>query len=125
MDPTYSPEAEEYREKIRGFLAEHLPSDWHGVGALPGAQRGPWLDEWRATLADAGLLAVSWPKEYGGAGLTALQQEILAEEVAKGDVPPQGGNDGFGLGMVGPTIIVWGTEEQKRYFLPRIISGED
>ncbi len=125
MDPTYSLEAEEYREKIRGFLAEHLSSDWAGVGALPAEQRTTWLDEWRSTLAGAGLLAVAWPKEYGGAGLTPLEQVILAEEFAKADVPTQGGNDGFGIGMVGPTIIVWGTEEQKRHFLPRIISGED
>ncbi|HWO94649.1 MAG TPA: acyl-CoA dehydrogenase family protein, partial [Dehalococcoidia bacterium] len=75
--------------------------------------------------ADAGMLAVAWPKEYGGAGLTPLEQVILAEEFAKADVPTQGGNDGFGIGLVGPTIIVWGTEEQKRHFLPRIISGED
>ena len=125
MDPSYSAEAEEYREKIRAFLAEHLPPGWKGVGSLPSEQRGPWLAEWRATLAGASLLAVAWPKEYGGAGLTPLEQVILAEEFAKADVPTQGGNDGFGIGMVGPTIIVWGTEEQKRHFLPRIISGED
>ncbi|HEX2850394.1 MAG TPA: acyl-CoA dehydrogenase family protein [Acidimicrobiales bacterium] len=125
MDPTYSPEAEEYREKVRAFLAEHLPPNWSGIGGLPAEQRGPWLDDWRRTLADAGMLAVAWPKEYGGAGLTPLEQVILAEEFAKADVPSQGGNDGFGIGMVGPTIIVRGTEEQKRHFLPRIISGED
>jgi alkylation response protein AidB-like acyl-CoA dehydrogenase len=125
MDPTYSAEAEEYREKIRGFLAEHLPAGWAGVGSLPPEQRETWLEEWRATLAGAGLLAVAWPKEYGGAGLTPMEQVVLAEEFAKADVPTQGGNDGFGIGMVGPTIIVWGTEEQKRHFLPRIISGED
>src|SRR3954468_22168672 len=125
MDPTYSAEAEEYREKIRAFLAEHLPPYWRGITALPAGQRAGWLEDWRATLAEAHLLAVAWPKEYGGAGLTAMEQVILAEEFAKADVPTQGGNDGFGIGMVGPTIIVWGTEEQKRHFLPRIISGED
>ncbi|MBK5223282.1 MAG: acyl-CoA dehydrogenase family protein [Acidimicrobiia bacterium] len=125
MDPTYSAEAEEYREKIRGFLAEHLPADWKGVGALPDAKRGPWLEEWRSTLASASLLAVAWPKEYGGAGLSPIEQVVLNEEFATANVPTQTGNDGFGIGMVGPTIIVWGTEEQKRHFLPRIISGED
>src|SRR5207302_1961640 len=83
VDPTYSAEAEEYREKIRAFLAEHLPPGWKGVTGLPPDQRGPWLDEWRATLANAGLLAVAWPKDYGGGGLTALEQVVLAEEFAK------------------------------------------
>jgi alkylation response protein AidB-like acyl-CoA dehydrogenase len=125
MDPTYSAEAEEYREKIRAFLAEHLPADWRGIGALPAGQRAGWLEDWRATLAEAGLLAVAWPKDFGGAGLTAMEQVVVAEEFAKADVPAAGPNDGFGIGMVGPTIIVWGTDEQKRHFLPRIISGAD
>jgi alkylation response protein AidB-like acyl-CoA dehydrogenase len=125
MDPTYSAEAEEYREKIRAFLAEHLPSDWTGVGGLPEGDRAAWVDQWRHTLADATLLAVAWPKEYGGAGLSPIEQVVLNEEFAKANVPTQTGNDGFGIGMVGPTIIVWGTEEQKRHYLPRIISGED
>jgi alkylation response protein AidB-like acyl-CoA dehydrogenase len=125
MDPTYSAEAEAYREKIRAFLSEALPPDWAGVGALPADERDTWLEEWRSRLAAAGLLAVAWPKEYGGAGLSPIEQVVVAEEFAKAGVPAQVGNDGFGIGMVGPTIIVWGTEEQKRHFLPRIISGED
>jgi alkylation response protein AidB-like acyl-CoA dehydrogenase len=125
MDPTYSAEADAYREKVRAFLAEHLPDDWDGVDSLPADQRGAWLEEWRSRLASAGMLAVAWPKEYGGAGLSPIEQVVLAEEFAKAGVPSQTGNDGFGIGMVGPTIIVWGTDEQKRHFLPRIISGED
>ncbi|QGG95768.1 acyl-CoA dehydrogenase family protein [Actinomarinicola tropica] len=125
MDPTYSAEAEEYREKIRAFLAEHLPADWQGVGALPEAEQDRWVKEWRQTLASAGLLAVAWPKEYGGAGLSPIEQVVLNEEFAKANVPTQTGNDGFGIGMIGPTLIVWGTEEQKRHFLPRIIDGTD
>jgi alkylation response protein AidB-like acyl-CoA dehydrogenase len=125
VDPTYSDEAEAYREKVRAFLAENLPDDWNGVGSLPADQRESWLEEWRSRLAAAGMLAVAWPKEYGGAGLSPIEQVVLAEEFAKAGVPAQTGNDGFGIGMVGPTIIVWGTEEQKRHFLPRIISGED
>ncbi len=125
MDPTYSAEAEEYREKVRAFLAEHLPSNWTGVSGLPPERREAWLADWRRTLADAGMLAVAWPKEYGGAGLSPLEQVILAEEFAKADVPTQGEHDNFGFGLLGPTLIVRGSEEQKRHFLPRIISGED
>jgi alkylation response protein AidB-like acyl-CoA dehydrogenase len=125
VDPTYSAEAQSYREKVQAFLAEHLPSNWKGVGALEPEQRKTFVAEWRATLADNNLLAVSWPTEYGGAGLTAIEQVIVNEEFTKAGVPTGGPNDGFGIGMVGPTIMVWGTEEQKRHFIPRILSGED
>jgi hypothetical protein len=125
MDPTYSAEAEQYREKVRAFLAEHLPPGWRGVSALPAAQRAEWQSDWRQTLADAGMLAVAWPREFGGAGLSPLEQVVLAEEFARADAPQTFGNDGFGMGMVGPTIIVWGSDEQKQHYLPRIISGED
>jgi alkylation response protein AidB-like acyl-CoA dehydrogenase len=125
VDPTYSPEAETYRTKVRAFLAEHLPADWEGLGALDGDARRRFVEEWRATLADHDLLAVSWPKEYGGAGLTAIEQVIVNEEFTKAGVPTGAPNDGFGIGMVGPTIMVWGSEEQKRHHIPRILSGED
>ena len=63
--------------------------------------------------------------EYGGAGLSALESVIMAEEFQRAGVPTGGSNDAFSIQMVGNTIIQWGTEEQKRHFLPRIISGED
>ena len=125
MDPRYSAEAQTYREKIQGWLAENLPSGWQGLGALGSDERRTFQEEWRNRLASAGLLAVAWPKEYGGAGLTAIEQVILNEEFAKAGVPTGGSNDGFSIGMVGPTLMVWGTEEQKRHFIPRILSGED
>ena len=124
MDPTYSPEAEAYRKQIQAFLAEHLPDDWQGISQLPEGERSAWLADWRKLLADRGLLAVAWPKEFGGGGLTPLEQVVLAEEFARVNAPTTFGNDGFGIGMVGPTIIVWGSEEQKREYLPKIISGE-
>jgi alkylation response protein AidB-like acyl-CoA dehydrogenase len=125
VDPTYSPEAQTYRTQVRAFLAEHLPADWEGLGALESDARRAFVEEWRATLADHDLLAVSWPKEYGGAGLTAIEQVIVNEEFTKAGVPTGSPNDGFGIGMVGPTIMVWGTEDQKRHYIPRILSGED
>ncbi len=125
MDPRYSAEAEAYRDKIQAWLAEHLPSGWEGLGALDSDARKAFVEQWRLELADAGLVAVSWPKEYGGGGLTAIEQVILNEEFARAGVPTGGPNDGFGIGMVGPTLMVWGTEEQKRYYIPRILSAED
>ncbi len=125
MDPTYSAEADAYREKIRAFLGEHLPADWHGIGGLPRDDAAPFMDTWRVVLADHRLLAPAWPSEYGGGGLTPLEQVILAEEFFAAGVPMGGFNDAFSISMVGNTILMWGTDEQKSHFLPRIISGED
>ena len=58
MDPTYPPEADAYREKIQAFLAEHLPSNWHGVGALGAEAKSTFVDEWRQILSDNQLLAL-------------------------------------------------------------------
>ena len=125
MDVRYPPEAETYREKVQAFLAEHLPANWQGIGALGHEEAAAFTEEWRTTLYENGYLAVSWPKEYGGQALSPLEQVILAEEFTKAGVPQGGPNDVFGIQMVGNTIIQWGTEEQKQHFLPRILSGED
>jgi alkylation response protein AidB-like acyl-CoA dehydrogenase len=125
MDPRYTAEAEAYREKIQAFLAEHLPAGWTGLGALDPDARARFVKEWRQILADNNLLAVAWPKEYGGAGLSLIERTVLAEEFARAGVPTGGDNDGFSISMLGHTLLHWGTEEQKRYFLPRILSGED
>ncbi|MFW2382098.1 MAG: acyl-CoA dehydrogenase family protein [Acidimicrobiales bacterium] len=125
MQPTFTPEAEVFREKVQAFLAEHLPSDWNGIGALDEDAAMQFMQEWRATLRDHQYLAPNWPTEYGGAGLTATESVILAEEFARAGVPTGGPNDPFSIQMVGNTILTWGTEEQKQHFIPRILSGED
>ncbi|HET7523120.1 MAG TPA: acyl-CoA dehydrogenase family protein [Acidimicrobiales bacterium] len=125
MDPNYPPEAQAYREKIRAFLGEHLPSGWQGIGALDHESARSFTGEWRSTLYENGLLAPSWPREYGGGGLSPLEQVIVAEEFYRAGVPTGGTNDTFSIQMVGNTLLHWGTEEQKSHFLPRILSGED
>ena len=125
MDPTYPPEAEAYRDKVQAFLSEKLPSGWAGIGGLGREEVAAFTRQWRKTLHEHGYLAPSWPKVYGGPGLTALEQVILAEEFARAGVPVGGVNDVFSIQMVGNTILQWGTEEQKQHFLPRILSGED
>ena len=125
MQPTYSADAEAYRQKVQAFLAEKLPSNWKGIGALEGDAISNFVTEWRGTLYEAGYLAPGWPVEYGGAGLSALEQVILAEEFAKAGVPTGGSNDAFSIQMLGNTLLMLGTEEQKQHYLPRILSGED
>ncbi len=124
MDITYPPEAEAFRARVRAFLAEHLPADWAGMGALDEEERERFREQWRRTLADNQMLAVSWPQEYGGAGLTLVEQVVLAEEFAKAGAPQGSENDTFGIGMLGNTLIHLGTEEQRKHYLPRILSGE-
>ncbi len=124
MDPKYSEEAEAYREKMVAFLGEHLPADWQGMGALTPAQLETFTGEWRATLSANSLLAPSWPAEYGGGGLSALEKVIMAEEFQKAGVPTGGENDVFSIEMVGNTILIWGSDEMKAEFLPKIISGD-
>ncbi|HZN15535.1 MAG TPA: acyl-CoA dehydrogenase [Acidimicrobiales bacterium] len=125
MDVRYPPEADAYREKVQAFLAEHLPADWKGIGALEPDAAHDFTTEWRRTLYENDYLAVNWPAEYGGAGLTPLETVILAEEFTRAGVPRGGANDVFSIQMIGNTLIEWGTEEQKKHFIPRILSGED
>ena len=125
MNPTYGPEAALYRDEVRAFLAAKLPENWSGFGTLPEDEGRDFVTSWRKTLYGSGYLAPGWPKEYGGAGLSALEQVVVAEEFAAAGVPLGGPNDPFGIHMLGNTLLVWGTDEQKRYYLPRILSGED
>ncbi len=125
MDPRYTPEAEAFRQKIQAFLAEKLPTNWQGMGAFTVEERRTFIAGWRQTLSAAGLLAVAWPTEYGGGGLTLAERTVVAEELAKAGVPAGNDNDGFSIGMIGHTLIEWGTEEQKKHFLPRILAGDD
>ncbi len=125
MHPKYTAEAEAYREKVQAFLAEKLPKDWGGTGQLDGQELTDFVTEWRATLYSSGYLAPGWPVEYGGGGLSALEQVIIAEEFAKAGVPTGGPNDVFGIQMLGNTLLNWGSDEQKAHSLPRILSGED
>lgn len=124
MNPVYGPDADAYREKVRAFLAEKLPAHWEGIGSLEGEEFEEFGRAWRTTLYEAGYVAPGWPVEYGGAGLSDLEQVILAEEFTKAGVPTGGSNDAFSIEMLGNTLLTWGTEEQKRHYLPKALSGE-
>lgn len=116
----------EFRERVREFLAGALPPDWRGLGAIEsGREAHAFIESWRRTLYENGLLGITWPTEYGGTGLSRVEQVILAEEFARAGVPTAGAADLSGIKLLGNTLLHWGTEEQKRYFLPRILSGED
>ena len=125
MDFVYPPQADTYRTKVRAFLDANLPKDWKGIGALNHQDAAAWTEDWREKLSKNDLLAITWPKEYGGQGLSHVESLVLAEEFARAGVPSGGPNDGFGIGMLGNTILAVGTEDQKKTFLARVLSGED
>ncbi|MDA3038319.1 MAG: acyl-CoA dehydrogenase family protein [Actinomycetota bacterium] len=125
MDPSYDESTEAYRQSIKQFLATNLPRSWQGLQALAPDQRGPFAERWRALLAEHRLLAPSWPAEYGGGGLSLIEQVIVHEEFTKVGAPTGVPTDVLSINMLGPTIILCGTPEQKQHYLPRILSGED
>ena len=120
-----SPETAEFRAQVRQFLERELPEGWAGVGALSPQERADFRVSWRAALLREGLIAPGWPVEYGGGGLGPEGQSVVAEELVRAGAPSRPHpNDLFGLDLIGPTLIDWGTPEQKERFIPGTISGE-
>ena len=123
MDLTYPPDAEEFRAEIRAWLVENLPEGWFDEGfTMTPEERAQFNKEWVERLYKGGWICASWPEEYEGKGLTTLQSVVLNEEFARAEAPLRA--DFFGDTLVGPTILQWGTDEQKRRFLPGILRGE-
>lgn len=118
MDFDYTPEQERLRTEFRERLeAVMTPERRAAVSGL--MEGGAAMAECRRALGEAGLLGVAWPVEYGGRGLTALEQYIFSEEARRVHAPlPM-----ITLNTVGPTLIQYGTEEQKQKFLPTILKG--
>ena len=85
---TYPAEAEVFRTEVRKVLAEELPADWRGIGAIPTeAETEDYVARWRAVLHRRGLLGITWPVEYGGRGLSQLHQVVLVEELTRAGLP--------------------------------------
>src|SRR5690606_22525224 len=123
MDLTYPPEAEEFRAEIRAWLEENLPEGWFDEGfEMTPDEKAEFVESWTKKLYEGGWICATWPKEYGGKGLTTMQGVVLAEEFARAKAPMRA--DFFGDTLVGPTILQWGTEEQKKEFLPKIMRGQ-
>jgi alkylation response protein AidB-like acyl-CoA dehydrogenase len=123
MDLTYPAEAETFRKEIRSWLEDNLPDGWFEPGfELEGEDKLRFQQEWTHKLFEGGWICASWPAEYGGKGLSTMESVVLAEEFHKAGAPLRA--DFFGDTLVGPTILQWGTEEQKKEFLPKILSGQ-
>jgi alkylation response protein AidB-like acyl-CoA dehydrogenase len=126
VDFDYPPEAEAFRTEFRAWLDLNLSPDLRNLSVMqsePGSPDLQRLRRWNRTLAEAGYAAIAWPKEYGGLGAGIMEQVVLAEEMARADAP--GTLNPLGLSNIAPAIMQWGTEEQKRTFLPRMLRGDD
>jgi alkylation response protein AidB-like acyl-CoA dehydrogenase len=115
-----TPDEAAFRESLREFIAQNLPDE----SKRRGARRFEDADrEWSRKLGEAGYAGLTWPKEYGGAGAPYSHQAIFLEELARAEAPSHLGV--IGLGMAGPTIMAWGTDEQKSRYLSKILMAEE
>ncbi len=130
MDFSLTPKEEAFRKEVSDWLEENMKGLPKWVGRRDVA--GPEMESeeqlqfskwWHKKLYEAGYVGIAWPKEYGGRGATVMEQVILNEEMAKHRAPMGAG--GLGVGWAGPTIIVAGTDAQKKRFLKNILSGEE
>ena len=126
MDLRTTPEQESLRLAFREWLVEHLP--WpYGVGLPPRfddlAETVAFGRRWQAALAADRWVGVTWPEEYGGRGLGALENYVVIEELARARAPELVGR--IGINLVGPTLLAHGTDEQKERFLPRILAADE
>jgi alkylation response protein AidB-like acyl-CoA dehydrogenase len=132
MDFRDSPEESAFRNEVRRFIAAEKPKGFGEPGGPAagadddrlrgGVDRFGVYRDWTKKLAKKGWIAPAWPEEYGGAGMTVMQQFIFNEELAMARVPRPGG---IGVGFAGPTVITYGNDEQKQQHLPGILSGDD
>jgi 3-oxocholest-4-en-26-oyl-CoA dehydrogenase alpha subunit len=122
MDYKFTAQENVLRGDLRGFLTNTLGQDWIGNPSEIATEDFAYQREFNRKLAAKGWIAPAWPKAYGGLGASHIEQMIFSEELAYHRAP--NGQRVFSVGMIGPTLIVHGTEEQKREHLPRITSGE-
>ncbi len=122
MDMSFTPEELAFQREVREWVAGAMPPAMKRM-ADAGAHFEPeQVAVWHRILAEKGWIAPHWPVEHGGTGWDVTRRFIFSEELARCNAPEL---SPFGLFMVGPLLIQFGTEEQKRRFLPRILSGEE
>ncbi len=125
MDLSFTEEEERFRQRVRTFMQENLPEGWGKPGYKypTGEASTQFQRQWTRRLHQAGFLGMAWPREYGGQGASQIELAIFNEEAARFRAPNP--INGVGLILAGPTIMAHGTEEQKKRFLPKILSGEE
>src|SRR5580692_5298755 len=121
MDLTFSEQETAFRDELRGWLAENKPGPAPSEG--DDDTHYSYRRDWQRKLYDAGWAAPAWPTEYGGRGVSLTESAIYFEEIGRARVPMAANVLGLLLG--GPTLMVWGSDEQKERYLPPILSAEE
>ena len=121
MDFRFSPEDDSFRQDVRQFIRQELPADWEGGGRYPEEDDWDLTVQIRKKMADRGWLTMHWPEEYGGQAASQVRSAIFSEELTYSRTP---GRDIFGVRMLGPTLMIHGSEEQKQAHLPPIARGD-
>jgi alkylation response protein AidB-like acyl-CoA dehydrogenase len=125
MDLRPTPQQAAFRDELRAWLRANLPEPWRGPLTTE-AQKREALGRaraWQRKLFEGGWAGIAWPRAYGGRGAGPIEQAIFQEELVRAGAPPRVGV--IGEGLVGPTIIQMGTEEQKRKYLPPMLTGDE
>ncbi len=125
MDLNLNPQELHFRDEVRAWFAANVPKDWVKRRNAEESMeaRFAYLRQWQRKLFDAGWAGISWPTEYGGRGASLMEQVIFIEEMARAEAPPMA--NVLGLGLIGPTIIAFGTHAQKQRYLREILSAEE
>jgi alkylation response protein AidB-like acyl-CoA dehydrogenase len=122
MDLSFSPEELAFRDEVRAWLAEAMPPKLRAKADVDAHFEHAEVMEWHKILAAKGWVAPHWPKEHGGPGLDATRRFIVTEELELAGTPHL---SPFGLVMLGPLLMQFGTDAQKKRFLPKILAGEE
>jgi alkylation response protein AidB-like acyl-CoA dehydrogenase len=123
MDFQFSSEDEAFRQEVRSFLSAEWPGGT-GDASVDSDEEYQQERAFEKKLAERGWLTLAWPVEYGGQGASHIRQAIMKEECSYFRAPIGGGPGGQATGLVGPSVMAWGTGEQKQRFLPPIAKGE-
>jgi alkylation response protein AidB-like acyl-CoA dehydrogenase len=123
MDLNLTQDELQFRDELRTWLAANAPKGWNEHREDTMEARFDFLKRWQRKLYEGGWAGVSWPKEYGGRGASLMQQVIFWQEMALAGAPPLA--NVLALGIIGPTIIAFGTEAQKKRYLAKMLSAEE
>ena len=121
MEYRFTPDDDQFRFDLRQFIQSELPDGWEGGGRWPEEYDWDFTMHLRGRLAERGWLTMHWPEEYGGQDASPVRSAIYNEELAYLRAP---GRDIFGVRMLGPTLMIHGSDEQKQTHLPPIARGE-
>lgn len=126
MDLNLTPDERRFRDEFRSWLQANIPEGWSSSQAAENESsdsRFEFLRAWQKKMCQAGWVGIHWPKEYGGRGASLIEQTIFTSEMARAGAPPL--VNVLGLSLLGPTLIAYGNEEQKKRFLRNILSADE